>query len=287
VAGGYNNTAIGDESFAAGINAQALHTGSSVWADASIGDFPSSAANQFSVRAAGGVRFVTAGAGRTVDGQATVGDMQLGAGSSDYHQREIGGGNSSGFLYGSYQAFGDGIHMGYNYYADAGGGHHIIRTDAATSRITAGYGFVSLGVGGVNRVPLTDRLVANTSGVTVTGTFNNNSDRNAKQDFAPVSASEILAKVAQLPIAEWSYKVDSATRHIGPMAQDFYSVFNIGTDDKHIAPIDEGGVALAAIQGLNQKLTEELKQKETEMTELKQRFEALERLVHSDNRGRE
>jgi len=50
------------------------------------------------------------------------------------------------------------------------------------------------------------------------------------------------------------------------MAQDFYSAFNIGTDDKHIAPIDEGGVALTAIQGLNQKLEEknkELKNLET------------------------
>jgi hypothetical protein len=37
-------------------------------------------------------------------------------------------------------------------------------------------------------------------------------------------------------------------RHIGPMAQDFYSAF--GLDDKRITTIDEGGVALAAIQGL-------------------------------------
>ena len=32
-------------------------------------------------------------------------------------------------------------------------------------------------------------------------------------------------------------------------------MFNIGTDDKiAIAPIDEGGLAFAAIQGLDQKL---------------------------------
>jgi trimeric autotransporter adhesin len=34
------------------------------------------------------------------------------------------------------------------------------------------------------------------------------------------------------------------------MAQDFYSAFGLGLDDKHITTIDEGGVALAAIQGL-------------------------------------
>ena len=41
------------------------------------------------------------------------------------------------------------------------------------------------------------------------------------------------------------------------------------------------GVALAAIQGLNQKLTEELKQKGTEITELKQRLEALENIIRN------
>jgi cell shape-determining protein MreC len=66
------------------------------------------------------------------------------------------------------------------------------------------------------------------------------------------------------------------------VAQDFRAAFELGPDDKHIATVDEGGVALAAIQGLNQKLEEErgeLKQKETEITELKQRLEKLEELM--------
>ena len=45
-----------------------------------------------------------------------------------------------------------------------------------------------------------------------------------------------------------------------------------GADDKHISVVDESGVALAAIQGLNQKL-------ETENAALKARLEKLERLV--------
>jgi trimeric autotransporter adhesin len=40
------------------------------------------------------------------------------------------------------------------------------------------------------------------------------------------------------------------------VAQDFYAAFALGTDDKHIATVDAEGVALAAIQGLNQKLEE-------------------------------
>jgi hypothetical protein len=60
--------ASGGNSFAAGHQAQALHAGSFVWADATGGAFPSTAVDQFSVRAEGGVRFVTAGAGMTIDG---------------------------------------------------------------------------------------------------------------------------------------------------------------------------------------------------------------------------
>ncbi len=55
------------------------------------------------------------------------------------------------------------------------------------------------------------------------------------------------------------------------MAQDFYAAFNIGTDDRHIAPIDEGGVALTAIQALCQKLTV----KDAEIQGLKQQNDAL------------
>jgi len=260
VGGGLFNIAAGNNSFAAGYAAQAMHYGSFVWADGS-GTFSSTANYQFSVQAAGGV--------------VLAADVQIGTGAGDYHHLTLGGGNSEGFLYGSYPAFSDGIHLGYNFYADAAGTFHINNSGGATSRISASYGEIILAVGPVNTVPNSVTLDATITGVSVYGTFNNFSDRNAKQDFAPVSPSQILDKVAQLPVSEWSYKVDAATRHIGPVAQDFYSVFNIGTDDKHIAPIDEGGVALAAIQGLNQKLNE----KDAEIQELKQRLEALEKIV--------
>jgi hypothetical protein len=72
VPGGVNNNASGDRSFAAGDGALAADYGSFVWADASGSFFSSTASNQFSVRAGGGARFVTAGAGMTLDGQAVV-----------------------------------------------------------------------------------------------------------------------------------------------------------------------------------------------------------------------
>jgi hypothetical protein len=83
------------------------------------------------------------------------------------------------------------------------------------------------------------------------GAWTNNSDRTRKHDLQPLNTRRVLEKVARLPITSWSYKAEQpSVRHIGPMAQDFYAAFGLGLDNKHIGTIDEGGVALAAIQGL-------------------------------------
>jgi hypothetical protein len=59
VVGGLQNTAQGDFSLAAGRNATAGHDGSFVWADSHFWGFNSTAADQFAVRAMGGVRLVS------------------------------------------------------------------------------------------------------------------------------------------------------------------------------------------------------------------------------------
>ncbi len=76
------------------------------------------------------------------------------------------------------------------------------------------------------------------------------SDRALKSGIAPVDGSQVLARVAALPISTWSYRGQSA-RHLGPMAQDFSSAFGLGADDRHIHVVDASGVSLAAIQGLH------------------------------------
>ena len=60
VPGGIYNHAVGISSFAAGNRADANHDGTFVWADAAGVDFVSTTANEFSARATGGVRFVSA-----------------------------------------------------------------------------------------------------------------------------------------------------------------------------------------------------------------------------------
>ena len=91
----------------------------------------------------------------------------------------------------------------------------------------------------------------------------------------------MLDKVAALPVSRWTYKEDKNSEHLGPMAQDFYAAFNLGEDDRHIATVDEGGVALAAIQGLNQKLENSVKEKDAEIATLKERLAAVEAMVKS------
>lgn len=76
------------------------------------------------------------------------------------------------------------------------------------------------------------------------------SDKNLKNNFEPVNTQDILHKVVAMPITTWSYKDDqTATRHMGPVAQDFQK-FGLGSDPLRISTLDADGVACAAIQGL-------------------------------------
>ena len=116
-----------------------------------------------------------------------------------------------------------------------------------------------------------------------TGCTNSSSDRNVKSNFAPVNGRSVLERLVGIPIQSWNYNSDpTSIRHIGPMAQDFYAAFKVGTDDKHINLLDEGGVALAAIQELykinvsKDKQIEDLKSANADLTK---RLETLEKAV--------
>ncbi len=109
--------------------------------------------------------------------------------------------------------------------------------------------------------------------LTNTGVWTNNSSRALKAGFSPVDTLSVLEKVLGLPIQTWSYiSDDTGTLHMGPMAQDFYAAFGLGLDDEHITTVDEGGVALAAIQGLH----EELKGRDKTIARLQDRLDAQE-----------
>ncbi len=163
------------------------------------------------------------------------------------------------------------------------GGHTWTLISASTSNGEGAGNLVISDETGGGKVVMNNTLqVPNCSGCTVAP-----SDRNLKSNFISVSNQSVLDRVATLPILSWNYKSDpEGVRHIGPMAQDFFAAFGVGGDDKYINLIDEGGVALAAIQGLEER-TDSLKQeKDRQIDSLTKRVAELEKLITKLSEGK-
>jgi hypothetical protein len=112
------------------------------------------------------------------------------------------------------------------------------------------------------------------------GTLAQGSDRAHKTNVTPIDAESVLDKISALPISQWSYTSEQDVNHMGPMAQDFYASFGLGADAQHITTIDEGGVALAAIQALTKRvetLTTDVKRRDAENAALLERLDKLEK----------
>lgn len=125
-------------------------------------------------------------------------------------------------------------------------------------------------------------LLTNTGNLIIAGTLTQGSSRDLKTGFVALDPRDVLARVSALPVSLWSYKTESAVRHVGPMAEDFHQAFGLGADDKHIAPGDQAGVALLAVQGLSQVVqdkAQEIAALRRENAELAKRVEALEALL--------
>ena len=244
VSGGEGNTAAGQHSFAAGKFANALHRGTFVWADYRTQPFSSTANDQFLIRANGGVGIGTSGPAAQLDVSSS--------GGNSVPQMRLDQANDTDYARLRFTVAGD-----YNKRWDI-----AVQTNS----------FV-LYSGQFNA----EMLKLDSAGLTVRGTLVSTSDRNAKENFAAVNPCEVLEKVAAMPITRWNYKGDADRLHLGPVAQDFRAAFGLGTDDKHIATVDADGVALAAIQGLNQKL----EAKDAELQSLRKRLTELEKLVRT------
>jgi len=271
VPGGLANVAAGIYSFAAGQQAHANHQGAFVWADSQNAPFASTANNQFAVRAAGGAVFATSGAGMTLDGQPVL-TPNVNPNTSLFF-----GSNARQMLNLFGTAYGIGVQTGTLFFRvenSSGYGDFCWFRGGTCNNGQDNPG------GGVEQMRLDHlgNLYVFNGNVTANG-VQLTSDRNAKENFAVLDRQAVLAKVAALPVTAWNFKSEAGVRHLGPMAQDFYAAFGLGADDKHIAVVDESGVALAAIQGLNQKLEDTVKQKDAEIQALAQRLAALEKLV--------
>ena len=126
----------------------------------------------------------------------------------------------------------------------------------ATFESSAPNEFAARATGGVRFVTAIDENGAPLVGVRLSqgsGSWETLSDRDAKGSVLPVDGRQVLDVLMTVPISTWQYKGQSeAVRHMGPMAQDFYSAFDLGQDEHYISGVDADGVALASIQGLYQ-----------------------------------
>lgn len=83
------------------------------------------------------------------------------------------------------------------------------------------------------------------------------SDVRKKTAFRRVDGESVLAKIAAMPIQEWSYtSQDASIRHVGPTAQDFRAAFGLGESDTTITSVDIDGINLLAAQALVRRTTE-------------------------------
>lgn len=148
-----------------------------------------------------------------------------------------------------------------------------VSNNSVTFRASGGYRFItSTGAAGA-------QLTANATA------WSTLSDRNAKKNFQSVDTVGVLNKLVAVPLSQWNYKweKDNDVPNIGPMAQDFKNAFYPGRDDKGITTLEFDGVELAAIQGLNRKLENTIKEKDAQITALQKRLERLEKLVEGSS----
>jgi len=120
---------------------------------------------------------------------------------------------------------------------------------------------------------------AGTTGVSLApggGAWASISDRKLKENITEINKSSLLDKFLSVPVTEWNYitqpvdtmnkyapigiHYDKSPLHIGPMAQDFATVFGYGEYTDKITSSDIDGVMFIAIQALaeKQKNVEEL-----------------------------
>ena len=108
------------------------------------------------------------------------------------------------------------------------------------------------------------------------GVFNCTSSKLTKENFEVVDGEEILATLRNIPVTTWNYITEGKNvRHIGPMAEDFYKAFELGTGNTSIGVQDLASVSLAAVKALEER-TAQLQAKSAEVDVLRAQLAAME-----------
>jgi len=131
------------------------------------------------------------------------------------------------------------------------------------------------------------------------GTFSCSSSRTIKTAFEAINAQSLLAGIRALPLSTWTYIEDTTgTRHLGPVAEDFFAQFGLGEGPSSIGAQDLASLGLVGVQALaerdeaharelaalserNAQLQADLQASLTLQRELVQRLGALEKRLES------
>jgi hypothetical protein len=133
------------------------------------------------------------------------------------------------------------------------------------------------------------------------GTFSCSSSRTIKTAFEAIDAQSLLAGIRALPLSTWAYIEDTTgTRHLGPVAEDFFAQFGLGEGPSSIGAQDLASLGLVGVQALaerdeaharelaalserNAQLQAELQQSQALQQQLLERLSALEQRVGAAN----
>jgi trimeric autotransporter adhesin len=281
VSGGSTNKASG---FASSIGGGTYNKAGGTYS--AVGGGISNTASGMESTVCGGAGNVASGEGAGIGGgmsnSATGSYCAIAGGRANEAGREVPG--SKGFAYATVGGGMENVASG-SFSTVPGGSHNVAAGDYSVAaghraKVEAGHDGVFLfadhhdkdfssaapnefavrGSGGVRFVTGTDTAGQPTAGVRIPpggGAWETLSDKSSKTALSPVNGQEILERLEMLPIRIWSYRAeDPSVRHIGPTAQDFHEIFQLGKDERFISTVDADGIALAAVQGLLHKVKE-------------------------------
>ena len=281
IGGGLNNEAPSNEATVGGGNA---NTAGGLQSTVGGGQTNTASGNEATI--SGGLSNIASGLRSTVGGgsgsyaSATATTVAGGIENAAYRTAAAVGGGSQNEAGGSYsvvpggrlnQARGDysfaagrvarvqRTHSGTFAWSDSGGSlaDSLVSTGANQFLVRARGG---IWLGGASAQPpsggLTHFLETSTGAyLSSGGTWTNSSSRALKTDFTAVDVQAVLERVGALELTRWRYKADGdGTAHLGPMAEEFHAAFGLGSDPRTIGTVDADGVALAAIQGLLERM---------------------------------
>ena len=116
------------------------------------------------------------------------------------------------------------------------------------------------------------------------GSWSMVSDKNKKRNISQLNPVDYEPTFEDLSVFSWNY-IGNSVVHIGPMAQDFYGLFDVGEKPYYINMIDSDGATFLGVKMLNAGLNElptneEVEEIQEDLDKEKLELEQIERRIN-------